>query len=148
MAWLPPVTDRQLRGWAIFFAITMCAVVASGWIPGWYTWENGERMLFGLFMMSPLDDITHGVTALAFVWAAVSGQPRHMRLVSTAFGWYYALDAVFFLLYGAVNDKPWVADLALNAPHVGISAILLYLAYAPRAASGARAPDPVLRPVT
>lgn len=141
---LPLVTDRRLRGFAVFFALTMCAVVTSGWVPGWYVWEHGERMLFGLFMMSPLDDITHGVTALAFGWAALTGRPQHMRFVSTAFGWYYALDAVFFLLYGAVNDKPWVADLALNAPHVGISAILLYLTYAPR---GVRDPDAVLRPV-
>jgi hypothetical protein len=124
----------MLRGFAVFFALGMCFVVASGWIPGWYTWEHGERLLFGLFMMSPLDDITHGLTALAFAAAAGSGKPQHMRLASTAFGWYYALDAVFFLLYGLVNDKPWFADLALNAPHVGISTILLYLVYAPRAA--------------
>ena len=130
---LPPVSDRVLRGFAVFFALNMLFVVASGWIPGWYTWENGERMLFGLFMMSPLDDITHGLTALAFGYAAVTGVARHMRFVSNAFGYYYALDAIFFLLYGAVNDKPWHADVALNAPHVGISAILLYLVYAPRA---------------
>jgi hypothetical protein len=138
MPTLPAVTDRTLRGFAIFFAVIMVFVVASGWIPGWYTWEHGERMLFGLFMMSGLDDITHGVTALAFVWAAITGKPLHMRLVSTAFGWYYALDAVFFLLYGLVNDKPWYADIALNAPHVGISAILLWLAYGPRS-TGERA---------
>lgn len=129
---LPLVSDRALRGWAIFFAVNMCAVVASGWIPGWYVREHGERLLFGLFMMSPLDDITHGVTALAFLAAAISRKPEPMRLASTAFGWYYALDATFFLLFGAVNDKPWLADLALNAPHVGISTILLYLAYGRR----------------
>ena len=129
----------MLRGFAVFFALNMLFVVASGWIPGWYTWENGERMLFGLFMMSPLDDITHGLTAIAFAWAAVTGRPQQMRFVSTAFGWYYALDAVFFLLYGFVNDKPWMADIALNAPHVGISAILLYLVYGPRAGSSQHA---------
>ena len=138
---LPPVSDRMLRGFAVFFALNMLFVVASGWIPGWYTWENGERMLFGLFMMSPLDDITHGLTAIGFAWPAITGNARHMRFVSNGFGWYYAFDAVFFLLYGFVNDKPWIADIALNAPHVGISAILLYLVYAPAAetrASGAQ----------
>ena len=143
---LPPVSDRMLRGFAVFFALNMLFVVASGWIPGWYTWENGERMLFGLFMMSPLDDITHGLTALAFGYAAVTGSPKHMRFVSNAFGYYYALDAIFFLLYGAVNDKPWIADIALNAPHVGISAILLYLVYAPHAE--ARVASPALQPAT
>jgi hypothetical protein len=58
-----------------------------------------------------------------------------MRFVSNAFGWYYALDAIFFLLYGTVNDKPWYADIMLNAPHVGIAVILLYLVYAPHAES-------------
>jgi len=130
---LPPVTDRALRLAAWFFTLNMLFVVASGWVPGWYVWENGERLVFGLFMMSPLDDITHGVTALAFLWGAIRGRREEIRLVSTAFGWYYALDAVFFLLFGLVNDKPWLADLALNAPHVGISAILLYLLYGPQA---------------
>ena len=137
---LPPVSDRVLRGFAIFFALNMIVVVATGWVPGWYVWENGERMVFGLFMMSPLDDITHGLTALAFAFAAMTGKPSHMRFVSNAFGWYYALDAIFFLLYGTVNDKPWYADIALNAPHVGISVILLYLVYAPRAQAAQPAP--------
>ena len=122
----------MLRGFSIFLTLNMIFVVASGWVPGWYTWENGERLQFGLFMMSPLDDITHGLTAVAFAVAAITGKREHLRLASTAFGWYYALDAVFFLLYGFVNDKPWYADIALNAPHVGLSAILLYLVYAPQ----------------
>jgi hypothetical protein len=128
---LPPVTDKMMRGLAVFLALNMCFVVASGWVPGWYTWENGERLQFGLIVMSPLDDITHGVTALAFAFAAITGRRDHMRLISTAFGWYYALDALFFLLYGLVNDKPWYADIALNVPHVGLSGLLLYLVYAP-----------------
>ena len=136
---LPPVSDRVLRGFAIFFALNMIVVVATGWVPGWYVWENGERMVFGLFMMSPLDDITHGLTALAFAFAAMTGKPSHMRLVSNAFGWYYALDAIFFLCYGAVNDKPWLADVMLNLPHVAISSVMLALAYGVRRA----APGPV-----
>ena len=127
------ISPAQLRATVAFFAVLFVFVVASGWIPGWYTMAGAERKLFGLFMMSALDDITHGVTALALTVAAVRGRESEMRLVSTAFGWYYALDAVFFLLYGAVNEKPWIADLALNAPHVAISAVLLTLAYAPRA---------------
>ncbi len=135
MRQLPAVSDRLLRGSAVFYAAVMCFVVASGWIPGWYTWENGERMSFGLFMLSPLDDITHGLTALAFIAAAISAQAGHIRLACTAFGWYYALDAVFFLTHGFVNDKPWMADIMLNAPHVLLGGLLLWLAYAPPAAA-------------
>jgi hypothetical protein len=140
MASLPAVTPRLLRAAAVFYAVIMIFVVASGWVPGWYVWQGGERMQFGLFMMSALDDITHGITALAFIWAAITAKPQHMRLVSTAFGWYYALDAIFFLTYGFVNDKPWHADIMLNAPHVVLGAMLLYLAYAPLA-SDARTAD-------
>jgi hypothetical protein len=138
------ISHAQLRGTVAAFAVLFVFVVASGWIPGWYTMAGAERKLFGLFMMSALDDITHGVTALALAAAALRGRDPEMRLVCTAFGWYYALDALFFLLYGFVNEKPWIADLALNAPHVAISAVLLTLVYAPRAEPvAASAPRPV-----
>jgi hypothetical protein len=136
------ISHAQLRATVAFFAVLFVFVVASGWIPGWYTMAGAERKLFGLFMMSWLDDITHGVTALALAVVALRGREPEMRLVCTAFGWYYALDAIFFLLYGFVNEKPWIADLALNAPHVGISAVLLTLAYAPLRAASARAVAP------
>ncbi|MDF1505615.1 hypothetical protein [Roseisolibacter sp. H3M3-2] len=137
----PTVSAAQLRVVVAVFAVLFILVVASGWVPGWYTMHGTERRLFGLFMMSALDDITHGVSALALAAAALRGRESELRLVCTALGWYYALDALFFLLYGFVNEKPWPADLALNAPHVAISVVLLTLAYAPRAAAApARAP--------
>ena len=129
---LPAVTNRLLRGMAVFYTVIMTFVVASGWVPGWYTMApTGERMSFGLFMLSPLDDITHGLTALVFLAAAISGQSRHIRLACTAFGWYYMLDAIFFLSYGFVNEKTWLQDIMLNAPHVVLGGMLLWLAYAP-----------------
>jgi hypothetical protein len=131
-------SDRTLRISAAGFAVVFCLVVALGYVPSFNVTVANERMLFGLFMLSPLDDITHGLTALAAaVAAAHSG--RAARLFFTAFGWYYALDAVFFLCYGAVNDKPWLADVMLNLPHVAISGIMLALAYGVRRG----APEPV-----
>jgi hypothetical protein len=136
---LPGVTPRLLRAMAVFYAVIMTFVVASGWVPGWYTTApGGERMSFGLFMLSPLDDITHGLTALVFIAAAITGAARHVRLACTAFGWYYALDAVFFLTYGFVNDKTWLQDVMLNAPHVLLGGMLLWLAYAPLTESAPR----------
>lgn len=115
------------------FAILFTIVVAMGWVPQFIVWQGKERLMFGLFMLSPLDDITHGITALAALAAALHSR-RACLLFLTAFGWYYALDAIFFLTYGFVNDKPWLADLMLNAPHVGISAAMLGIVYwlAPR----------------
>jgi hypothetical protein len=84
--------------------------------------------VFGLFRISALDDITHGLTAVMALAAAASSR-RACLLFLTAFGWYYALDAAFFLLYGFVNDKPFIADIMLNAPHVAIAVIMLGLVY-------------------
>lgn len=138
-------SDRALRASAFAFAVIFALVVASGWIPGWYSYRGTERMLFGLFMLSPLDDITHGVTAVA-VLAAGLHSARAVRLAYVTFGSYYALDALFFLLYGAVNDKPWAADVALNTPHVLISVVMLGLAYGTSRATAA-APRPAALPV-
>ena len=123
-----PLTPAQYRLAALAFAFFAGVVVAAGWIPGWYTMDGAERKLFGLFALSPLDDITHGVTALAFAVAAFRPVPVQ-RLIFVTFGSYYALDALFFLLNGFVNDLTWAQDIALNLPHVVISSATLTLAY-------------------
>lgn len=131
-------SDRALRASAGAFAGLFALVVASGWVPGWYQHVGHERLQWGLFVLSPLDDITHGVTAVAALAAALHSA-RASRLFFVTFGSYYALDALFFLLNGTVNDKPWTADLALNMPHVLISAAMLALGYGiPRALWRAR----------
>jgi hypothetical protein len=123
-----PLSPTQYRFAALAFFAFAAAVVAIGWVPGWYTMEGSERLLFGLFGMSTLDDITHGVTAIVFLFAAFRTVPM-MRLTFITFGSYYALDAVFYLLNGFVNTLPWMSDIALNLPHVVISTIMLVLGY-------------------
>jgi hypothetical protein len=127
-------SERVLRANAAVFAVVFALVVASGYVPGWITHVGNERMLFGLFMMSELDDITHGVTALACAVAALHSA-RLVRLVFVTFGSYYALDAVFYLLYGFVNDKTLMQNIMLNLPHVIIGAWMLGLAYRGRRAA-------------
>lgn len=123
----------MIRKLAFVFAVSAALVVAIGWVPQFIVMEGNERMMFGLFMLSPLDDITHGLTAIAAIAACLHSRKASLFFL-TAFGWYYALDAVFFLTYGLVNDKPWIADIMLNAPHVVISSIMLGAVYwlAPR----------------
>jgi hypothetical protein len=128
-----------LRANAAFFAVVFVFVVASGWVPAWIQRVGDQRMLFGLFMMSALDDITHGVTAVACAVAAAHSA-RWTRFVFVTFGSYYALDALFYLLYGTVNGKGWTANILLNLPHVIISAWMLGLAYARGRAVPAAAP--------
>ena len=136
-------SDRILRLSAAAFAVLFTIVVAIGYVPGWYTMVGHERKLFGLFMLMPLDDITHGITAIVGAIAAWRGAAA-CRLFFTAFGWYYALDAIFYLTNGFVNDLPWTADIMLNLPHVLIATAMLSLVYL-RIPFGARATAPAGR---
>jgi arginine exporter protein ArgO len=116
--------------WAtIGFALLFTLVVAMGYVPSFITAVHGEeRMLFDLFKISLLDDITHGITALAALAAALHSR-RASLLFLTAFGFYYALDAIFFLTYGMASQQAPLSNVMLNAPHVGISTAMLFLVY-------------------
>ncbi len=118
----------MIRRLTLGFAVLFAGVVAIGYVPAFIEHEGGERLLFGLFQLSLIDDVTHGVTAVAALIASI-GSRRLSLLFLTAFGFYYGLDAIFFLTYGLFNDKGWVADILLNLPHVGISAVMLGVVY-------------------
>jgi arginine exporter protein ArgO len=122
-----------IRVFTFGFALFFTAVVAIGYVPAFVTQAEDERLLFGLFELSLIDDVTHGVTALAAFIASVRSRQLCL-LFLTAFGFYYALDATFFLTFGLFNDRTWLQDIALNAPHVAISSAMLWMVYwwAPR----------------
>jgi hypothetical protein len=116
---------RQLT---LGFAVVFVIVVAIGYVPQFITAENGERLLFGLFQLSLIDDVTHGVTAIAALVAGLTSRKLSI-LFLTAFGFYYGLDAIFFLVYGFFNEKSYIADILLNLPHVGIATLMLGYVY-------------------
>ena len=116
------------RSLTLGFAAVFTIVVAIGYIPAFITTEGSERLMFGLFELSLIDDITHGVTALAALAAAAAGR-RACMVFLTAFGFYYGLDAVFYLVYGLFNEQGFMADILLNLPHVGIATIMLGYVY-------------------
>jgi hypothetical protein len=121
------------RALTLGFAVVFAIVVAIGYVPAFITAEGSDRLMFGLFQLSLIDDITHGVTALAALVAAAAG-PRACMLFLTAFGFYYGLDALFYLVYGLFNERGFMADILLNLPHVGIATLMLGYVYwvAPR----------------
>jgi hypothetical protein len=90
--------------------------------------EPGEHMLLGLYRISLLDDVTHGLSAILFLVASLHSA-RASRLALTAFGWYYAYDATIYLVTGVLQQKPLGENIGLNLPHVIISSIMLWLAY-------------------
>lgn len=118
----------MVRRLTLAFAVLFAFVVASGYVPSFYIIEDGERVQWGLFRLTLLDDITHGVTALAALIAGATSRKLSL-LFLTAFGFYYALDAVFFLTYGLFNEKPWIDDVLLNLPHVLIATAMLWIVY-------------------
>jgi hypothetical protein len=120
--------DAMIRKLTFVFGIFFCGVVLSGYIPQLITVQNNERLFLGLFELSLIDDVTHGVTALAALAAAVISRPLCL-LFLTAFGYYYALDATFFLTYGFFNEKPYIDDILLNLPHVLISSSMLAIVH-------------------
>ena len=124
----------MVRKLTFAFAVGFALVVVVGYIPRFIRVEpDGQRLLFGLFQLSLIDDVTHGVSAMAALIASL-GSRKACLLFLTAFGWYYALDAIFFLTYGFFNEKPYIADILLNLPHVVISGVMLGTVYrwAPR----------------
>ena len=136
----------MVRKLSFVFAVLFVLVVVTGWMPHFVTdthmtMDGQERTLFGLFGMSILDDVTHGLSALLLLAASIKSRNASL-LALTAFGWYYACDAVFFLVDGFIIHKPFVANVLLNLPHVIIATIMLGMVYwlAPREAVAGVAP--------
>ena len=141
-------SDRTVRVGAFVFAIFFGVVVSLGYIPGLNSaahvhhpgmaMEPGSHTLLGLYTISLLDDVTHGLSALLFLAAALHSA-RASRLALTAFGWYYAYDATIYLVTGVLQGDPLGKNIGLNLPHVLISSIMLWLAYRGRASVSATA---------
>jgi hypothetical protein len=118
-----------IRKLTFAFAVGFALVVVIGYVPQFIQREpDGQRLLFGLFQLSLIDDVTHGVSALAALIASLTSR-KACLLFLTAFGFYYALDAIFFLTYGFFNEKPYMADILLNLPHVIIGTVMLGTVY-------------------
>ena len=66
--------------------------------------------------------------------------PALILLALTAFGWYYAYDAIIYLVTGVLQAKPLGENIGLNIPHVIISGIMLWLAYRKRSSVPSASP--------
>jgi hypothetical protein len=137
-------SDRTLRWSAVAFSVLFTTIVIIGYIPQFNGGashvamnDSGEHMMLGLYMIGTADDVTHGLTALVLLVAAiVSGSAS--RLALTAFGWYYATDAAIYLISGFLQHHGALSTIALNLPHVLISCTMLTLAYRGRGESQTR----------
>ena len=133
-------SDRALRWSAFGFGILFALVVALGYIPSLNGGAahvamsaNGEHQMLGLYMIGAADDVTHGLSAVLLIVAALTSG-RASRLALLVFGCYYAVDAAIYLVTGVVQAHPVVSNVLLNLPHVVISGIMLTLAFRGRTA--------------
>ena len=133
-------SDRTIRVSAFLFAVLFAVVVALGYLPGMNKpihqhhpgAEPGEHLLLGLYTISLLDDVTHGLTALVLLIAGLHSA-RVSRFFLAFFGSYYAMDAAIYLITGVLHGDPLGSNIKLNLPHVLISTVMLTLAFRGRA---------------
>lgn len=135
-------SDKTVRWSAFAFSIVFTVVVVAGYIPALnikphvhnpdamaaMPMAEGEHTMLGLYTISLVDDVTHALSALAFLIGALLSA-RLSRLALTAFGWYYAYDATIYLITGVLQRKPFMTNFGLNVPHVILSSTMLWLAY-------------------
>ena len=107
---------------ALFIGIVLLERVPGVLVP---TSEQYEWLMFGLFKISLLDDITHGLSGILGVVALLSGY-RWWVYYLMLIGGYYSLDATFFIVNGFVTGQPFVDNFLLNVPHIGIMALVIY----------------------
>ena len=113
---------------AMFLTVLFIGIVLIERIPGVLvdTGVENEWLMFGLFKISLLDDITHGISGLLGAIALVMGYRWSVKFLMLV-GGYYSLDALFFIVNGFAVGQGIVDNLMLNAPHVMIG-VLVFIA--------------------
>lgn len=108
---------------ALFIGIVLIERVPGVLVP---TDVQYEWLMFGIFKISLLDDITHGLSGLAGIIALCSGY-RWIVKYLMVIGGYYSLDALFFVVNGFFTGQGIIDNLLLNGPHICIG-ILVFIA--------------------
>ncbi len=107
---------------ALFIGIVLIERLTGDMVP---TNEPYESLMFGLFKISLLDDITHGISGLLGLVALIKGYRWTVKFLMLV-GGYYALDALFFVVNGFATGQNIVENLMLNGPHIGITILVAY----------------------
>ena len=112
---------------AIFLTALAIGIVLIERIPGVLVTTDVpyEWLMFGLFEISLLDDITHGLTGLFGIIALSLGY-RWTVYYLMLIGGYYSLDALFYLTYGFATGQNVIDNVLLNGPHIGITILVAY----------------------
>ncbi|MEK7641361.1 MAG: DUF4383 domain-containing protein [Patescibacteria group bacterium] len=109
----------------LFLAISFVGIVLLEQVPGVMTPtdEPHVSLMFGLFEISLLDDITHLLSGLLGFLALSLGYKVTVKYLMLV-GGYYTLDALFFVINGFMTSQPIIDNLSLNVPHIIIAALV------------------------
>ncbi len=115
---------------AIFLTVLFIGIVVMERIPGVLTDTSvvNEWLMFGLFKISLVDDITHGISGLLGVAALLASYRWRIKYLMLI-GGYYALDALFFVVNGFFTSQNIVDNFLLNGPHIGITVLVIFALY-------------------
>lgn len=115
------------RAIAIFLTALLVGIVLIERVPGVLvpTDTAYEWLMFGLFKISLLDDITHAISGLLGVIALCLGYRWTVKYLMLI-GGYYALDALFFVVNGFMTGQGIIENLMLNGPHIGIAVLVAF----------------------
>ena len=115
---------------ATFLTVLFIGIVSIERIPGVLVATDTayEWLMFGLFKISLLDDITHGVSCILGVIALCNGYKWRVKYLMFV-GGYYALDALFFVINGFFTGQNIVDNFLLNGPHIGIAVLVIFALY-------------------
>ena len=110
---------------ATFLTALFVGIVLIERVPGVLvnTEVQYEWLMFGLFKISLLDDITHGLSGLAGIAALLAGYRWTVKYLMVI-GGYYSLDALFFIVNGFVTGQTPIDNFLLNGPHIMITVLV------------------------
>ena len=111
---------------AIFLTALFVGIVTIERFPGVLVPTDvvNEWLMFGLFKISLLDDITHGISGILGIIALINGYKWRTKWLMLI-GGYYSLDATFFIVNGFVTGQPFIQNILLNGPHIGITVLVI-----------------------
>ncbi len=115
---------------ALFLTALFIGIVTLERFPGVLvpTGVVNEWLMFGLFKISLVDDITHGFSGLLGAIALIKGYRWTVKYLMLI-GGYYSLDATFYLINGAMTHQSLIDNILLNGPHIGITVLIIFALY-------------------
>ncbi len=115
---------------ALFLSVLFIGIVSIERLPGVLvdTSVPYEWLMFGLFKISLIDDITHALSGLAGLLALFAGSRWTVKYIMII-GGYYSLDALFSVVYGFMTGQSIMYNFSLNAPHIGITVLVCIALY-------------------